>query len=42
LALKLKDIGIASPIFYAMKFSYTDSKTLWENMPVKMKIELLK
>ena len=42
LALKLKDIGIASPIFYAMKFSYTDSKTLWENIPVKMKIELLK
>jgi len=42
LALKLKDIGIASPIFYSMKFGYTDGKTLWENIPVKMKIELLK
>lgn len=42
LALKLKDMGIASQIFYGLKFGWTNGKSLWDNMPVKMRIELLK
>ena len=41
LAMKLKEMGIASPIFYSLKFGFSDAYTLWENMPVKMRIDLL-
>jgi len=42
LALKLKEMAIASQIFYGLKFGHTDGKTLWENMPIKMRVEMLK
>lgn len=42
LALELKQLGVASAIFYSMKFGYTNANDVWENISLKMKVELLK
>lgn len=42
LAMKLKDLGVASVIFYSMKFGIDNVYQAWDSISLKMKLDLLK
>lgn len=42
LAMKLKELGVASVIFYSLKFDIDDVYQAWNSISLKMKLDLLK